>query len=117
MSSKTLNVDKIFGLHDDIRHVIVVNSMGKVVKIFSRAKKTWPSNVQREFSGVMAAVVFGVSDKVRDIAGNIENMIVNYEKMKIIIAKSSKYFYIISARKSLPDEVADNLTMLLKKED
>ena len=38
MSSKTIG-DKLFGLHDDIRHGIVADSMGEVVNIFSRAKK------------------------------------------------------------------------------
>lgn len=116
MSSKLANIDKLFELHDDIRHVIVVDSMGEVVDIFSRAKKTWPMDIQRQFSGIMAAVTFGISEKIREIAGDIEYIIVHYEKMKIIIAKSLKYFYIISARKSLPDEVINNITALLKSE-
>ncbi|MCS7114382.1 MAG: hypothetical protein RMJ15_09825 [Nitrososphaerota archaeon] len=116
MPSRPIDADKLFGLHDDIRHVIVVDSMGEVVNIFSRAKKVWPMDIQREFSGIMATVTFGISEKVRDIAGEIEYIVVHYEKMKIIIVKSPKYFYIVSARKSLPDDMAKALTTLLKSE-
>ncbi|MEM1539603.1 MAG: hypothetical protein QXK33_04240 [Candidatus Bathyarchaeia archaeon] len=111
-----INADKLFGLHDDIRHVIVVNSMGEVVDIYSRTKKTWPVDIQKEFSGIMATVTFGISEKVRDIAGEIEYIAVHYERMKIIIVKSPTYFYIISARKSLPNEMVTTLTSLLKSE-
>lgn len=111
-----MDMNKVFGLHDDIRHVIVVNSMGDVVDIFSRTKKTWPIEIQKQFSGIMAVVTFGISEKVRDIAGAIDYITVQYEKMKIIIAKSSKYFYIISARKSLPYEVVDKLKALIISE-
>jgi hypothetical protein len=91
--------------------------MGEVVNIFSRAKKTWPMDLQRQFSGIMVAVTFGISEKVRDIAGDIEHITVYYEKMKIIIIKSTKYFYIVSARKTLPNEIIDKLTVLIKSEE
>ncbi|MGB9853642.1 MAG: hypothetical protein ACPLRY_02385 [Candidatus Bathyarchaeales archaeon] len=116
MSSKPITIDKVFGLHDDIRHVIIVDSIGEVVNIFSRAKKTWPPDIQKQFSGIMAVITFGISEKVRDIAGDIEYIAVRYEKLKIIIAKSTKYFYIISTRTSLPDEVIGKLTALIRSE-
>lgn len=72
--------------------------------------------IQKQFSGIMAVVTFGISKKVRDIAGAIDHITVQYEKMKIIIAKSSKYFYIISDRKSLPHEVVDKLRALIISE-
>lgn len=105
----------MFGLHDDIRHVIVVGSMGEVVNIFQE-RKTWPTDIQRQLSGIMVAVTFGISEKVHDIAGDIEHITVCYEKMMIIIIKSAKHFYIVSARKSLPDEIIDKLTALIKSE-
>jgi hypothetical protein len=43
----------------------------------------------------MAAVVFGISEKVRDIAGDIEYIAVHREKLMLIIVKSSKYFYMV----------------------
>ena len=116
MSSKHIDANKVFELHDDIRHVIVADSMGDVINIFSKAKKTWPLDVQRQFSGIMAAVVFGISEKVRDIAGNVEYIVVHHEKLKIIIAKSANNIYIVSTRKSLPDEIIDKLVALIKSE-
>jgi hypothetical protein len=39
VSSKHIDANKMFGLHDDIRHVIVADSMGDVINIFSKTKK------------------------------------------------------------------------------
>jgi hypothetical protein len=62
----------------------------------------------------MAAVVFGISEKVRDIAGNVEYIVVHYEKLEIIITKSANNIYIVSTGKSLPDEIIDKLVALMK---
>ncbi|MBC7130603.1 roadblock/LC7 domain-containing protein [Candidatus Bathyarchaeota archaeon] len=114
--TRPVNAAKIFNLHDDIRHIIIADSMGAVLEIHSRAKKQWPQDVQRQFSGIMAAVTFGLSEKIKEIAGEIEHITVTYEKMKIIIIRSSKYFYIVSARRNLPNHIIDELINLMKKE-
>jgi len=113
--SEPLDANRIFDIHEDIRHVIIADFMGAVLEIHSRAKRQWPLEMQKQFSGVMAAIIFGISEKVQDIAGEIRQIIVNYEKMKIIIIKSAKYFYIISTRITLPETAIEELTNLIKR--
>jgi len=114
MSSQGLNVvDRIFELHDDIRHVVIVNSMGQVVRIASRAKVTWPEDLIRQFSGLMATVVLGVSEKVQNIVGNIEYLMISYEKSYVILLRSKEFIFIVSARKTMPSEILRKLASLL----
>ena len=108
--------DKIFGLHDDIRHIIIADFKGEVLSIFSRAKKEWPSDVQKQFSGLIAVLTIGLSEKVQDIAGHVEYVLVRYEKLNIIIVKSSRFIYIISTRKFMPNEAIDRLVELIRRE-
>lgn len=117
MATEYLDGERIFRLHDDIRHVIVADSMGDVIRVFSRAKREWPSDVQRQFSGLMAAIVIGISEKVRDIAGEVEYVFVSHGKLNIIICKSPKnYLYLVSTRKSIPSDVVIRLVRLIKEE-
>lgn len=112
-----LDGERIFRLHDDVRHVIVADSMGNVVKVFSRAKREWPPEVQRQFSGLMAAIVIGLSEKVRDIAGEVEYVFVSHGKLNIVICKSPKnYLYLVSTRKSIPWDMVARLVGLIKEE-
>jgi len=41
--------DKIFGLHDDLRHIIIADFKGEVLSIFSRAKRNGPQMFKNSF--------------------------------------------------------------------
>jgi hypothetical protein len=90
--------------------------MGKVTNIFSRAKIRMPNDLQRQFVGVIASIAYNIGEKVRDIAGDVECVVVYHEKLKILIAKSANNLYVISARKSLPEEAVYKLVALVKSE-
>lgn len=107
----------LFNLHDDIRHVVVANASGGVESIGSRARATWPEDLIKQFSGLMASIIFGICEKVENIAGAINYIEISYEKMKLFIVKGRERnkFYIISARKSIPPEVVSRMIDLVEK--
>jgi len=95
--------DEVFRVHDDVRHIVVVNEDGRVIDICSRAKKEWSRELIKETAGVIARIVIGIFDGVREISGNVENIIVTFEKMKLLIAKTkSGNILLISTRKGIP---------------
>lgn len=115
MTSK-LDADKLFELHDDIRHIVVADKMGNVINIISRAKKKLPEDAQKQFVGIISSLSFSLGEKVRDVAGDVECVVIYHERLKILIARSSNNLYVISARKSLPEEVVYKLIALTKGE-
>ncbi|MCS7096182.1 MAG: hypothetical protein RMK50_03875 [Nitrososphaerota archaeon] len=65
----------------------------------------------------MAAIVIGLSEKVRDIAGEVEYALVSHGKLNIVICKSPKnYLYLVSTRKSVPWDVIIRLVRLIREE-
>jgi|GEM_PF-1071512 len=111
-----LDAELLFGIHDDIRHIVVADLLGNVQNIFSRAKKTLPEDMQKETVGVISSVAFSLGEKVREVAGDVECVVVYHEKLKVIILKSEKNLYVITARKSLPEEAVYKLISLAKGE-
>ncbi len=111
-----LDAELLFGTHDDIRHIVVADLLGNVQNIFSRAKKTLPEDMQKETVGVISSVAFSLGEKVREVAGDVECVVVYHEKLKVIILKSEKNLYVITARKSLPEEAVYKLISLAKGE-
>jgi len=109
--------DEVFGVHDDVRHIVVVDGDGRVVDICSRAKREWSRDLIKETAGVIARVVMGIFDGVKNVSGDVENIIVTFEKMKLLIVKTrSGNILLISARRKIPQmdierviEVARNL--------
>jgi len=105
----------LFNLHEDIRHVVVVDSAGNVEGIRSRAKATWPEEQIKQFSGLMAAIIFGICEKVQSVAGTLDYIQVSYEKMKVFIVRGRENkFYIISARKKIPQDIVNQMVEKIK---
>ena len=95
--------DEVFGIHDDVRHIVVVDGDGRVVNVCSRAKREWSRELIKETAGVIARIVTGIFDGVKEISGNVENIIVTFEKMKLLITKTkSGNILLISTRKRIP---------------
>ena len=42
--------DEVFGVHDDVRHIVVVDGDGRVVDICSRAKREWSRDLIKAVS-------------------------------------------------------------------
>jgi hypothetical protein len=105
----------LFSLHDDIRHVVVVDASGNVVSIGSRAKTAWSEDIIKRFSGLMAAVIFGICEKVQDIAGYLNHIQIDYEKMRVFIVRRKEKIYIISTRKNIPREAVNKMIELVGK--
>ena len=105
----------LFNLHEDIRHVVVVDSAGNVESIGSRAKATWPEEQIKQFSGLMAAIVFGICEKVQNVAGALDYIQVSYEKMKVFIIRGRENkFYIVSTRKKIPQDIVNQMVERIK---
>ena len=75
-----------------------------------------PEDIRKETVGVISSVAFSLGEKVREVAGDVECVVVYHEKLKVIILKSEKNLYVITARKSLPEEAVYRLILLAKGE-
>lgn len=112
--SPKIDAELLFSLHEDIRHVIVADRLGNVQNIFSRAKRTLPENLQKEIVGIISSITYSLGERVRDVAGDVECVVIYHEKLKVIIFRAEKTIYVITARKSLPEEVVYKLISLAK---
>lgn len=115
--SPKIDAELLFNLHDDIRHIIVADGWGNVQKIFSRAKKTLPVDLQKETVGIISSITYSLGEKVRDVAGAVECVVIYHEKLKVIIFRSENNLYVITARKTLPEEVIYKIISLAKSEE
>jgi len=106
--------DEIFKIHDDIRHVVIADKEGTVLEVCSRAKRTWPAELVQQVAGVAAAIVSGIFEKTREHGGDIEYIMVSYEKMKLFLLQSRDRHFLISTRKTIPLEAVEALERLIK---
>lgn len=106
--------NEVFKVHDDIRHVVIADREGSVLRTCSRAKYVWPAEIVNQVSGVAAAVVSGIFEKTKEYGGDIKYIMTSYERLKLIIIQGRENFFLISARRTIPEEAVERLAKLLK---
>ncbi len=107
--------DKLFKVHDDIRHVVIADKEGTVIEVCSRAKYTWPSEIVQQVAGVAAAVISGIFERTKEYGGDIKHIMVSYEKMRLFILQAGDKHLLISTRKSIPPEAIEAMEKVVKE--
>jgi predicted regulator of Ras-like GTPase activity (Roadblock/LC7/MglB family) len=106
--------EELFKVHDDIRHVVIADREGSVLRVCSRAKHTWPNSLIQETAGVAAAIVFGVFEKTKEYGGDIKHIMVSYERMKLFLLQAKDKLLLVSARRTLPLDAVEAMERLVK---
>ncbi|RLF11100.1 MAG: hypothetical protein DRJ98_04455 [Thermoprotei archaeon] len=107
--------NKLFNIHDDIRHVVIADKEGSVLEVCSRAKYTWPPEIVEQIAGVAAAVISGIFEKTKEYGGDIKHIMVSYEKMKLFILQAKDKHLLISTRRSIPAEAVEAMEKVVKE--
>ncbi|MCX8204561.1 MAG: roadblock/LC7 domain-containing protein [Candidatus Nezhaarchaeota archaeon] len=105
---------EVFKVHDDIRHMVVADKEGSVLKTCSRAKYVWPSEMVQQMSGAAAAIISGIFEKTKEYGGDIRYIMASYERLKLFIIQGRENFFLVSARRTIPEEAVETLVKLLK---
>lgn len=106
---------KIFNVHDDIRHIVIADLQGSLMEICSRAKYEWPLTSIRDMGGIAAAIVSGIFERTQEYGGNINYIEVNYQKLKLFILQGKDKFFLISTRRKIPLEAVETMCKVVKE--
>lgn len=106
--------NEVFKVHDDIRHIVIASKEGSVLKTCSRAKYVWPLEIVNQVSGIAAAIISGIFEKTKEYGGEIKYIMASYERLKLFIIQGREGFFLVSARRTIPEEAVEALVKLLK---
>lgn len=93
---------------------MVASKEGRVLRTYSRAKYVWPSEIVNQISGVAAAIISGIFEKTKEYGGEIKYIMANYERLKLFIIQGGENFFLVSARRTIPEEAVEAMVRLLK---
>ena len=106
--------DRLFRVHDDVRHVVIADREGTVIEVCSRAKYTWPSDMVQQVAGVAAAVISGIFERTKEYGGEIKHIMVSYERMKLFIFQAGDKHLLVSTRRSMPAEAVEAMERVIR---